>query len=69
MTAGTTGPEENQRAEAPSIEAATHWNGSFRSEKSGPGRAAASRRLSGSSECRCVPERTRRTARLHSLSL
>ena len=69
MTAGTTGPAENQRAEACSIDAATQWNGSDRSENDGPGSADASRRRSGSSECRCVPERTRRIARPHSRSL
>jgi len=69
MTAGTTGPLLNQRALAVSMLAATHWNGSFRSAKSVPGSAPSSMRRSGSSECRCVPDRTSLTARPHSFSL
>jgi hypothetical protein len=69
MTAGTTGPLPNQRALAFSMLAATHWNGSLRSAKSEPGSAPASTRRSDSNECRCVPERTSRTARLQSFSL
>jgi hypothetical protein len=69
MTAGTTGPLLNQRALAVSMLAATHWNGSSRSAKSLPGSAEASSRRSGSSECRCVPDRTRWAARPHSFSL
>ena len=61
-----TGPDENQRAVAPSMLAATHWNGNSRSEKSAPGSSPASIRRSGSSECRCVPERTSRAARPNS---
>jgi len=69
MTAGTTGPLLNQRAAAASMLAATQWNGSSRSAKSGPGSSRSSSRRSGSGECRWVPERSSRIARPHSVSL
>ncbi len=67
--AGTSGPALNQRALARSMLAATHWNDSSRSAKSLAGSILSSMSLSGSIECRWVPERASRTARPNRFSL
>ena len=69
MTAGTSGPDANQRAVASSMLAATQWKGTLRSAKSSTGSVSASIFRSGSMACRWVPDRTSRTARPSTVSL